>query len=140
MSDCARAGLCAHSRSAQSAAAIGPFVSLEPRPKSLPSRTTGSNGAMVMPATLTVSRCGAKARRARAVLFSGTKLGHDVGPARIDLVQPHLGAELAQELGDVIRHGLLARPVGAGIALRIDAGNGDKIAQQVDDVARRRHG
>ncbi len=72
-----RAGLCAHSRSAQSAAAIGPLVSLEPRPKSFPSRMTGSNGATVMPATLTVSRCGAKARCAAG--RSGAKVAMRLG-------------------------------------------------------------
>ncbi len=69
MFDFTRAGLCAHSRTAQSAAAIGPLVSVEPRPKSFPSRMTGSKGAIVMPATLTVSRCGAKARWAQGEFF-----------------------------------------------------------------------
>ena len=92
MRDLSRAELCAQSRTAQSAAAMGPFVSVDPRPNSLPSRMTGSKGEMVMPATLTVSRCGAKARWARGGLACGlsvrTKQRHWADRARPDRGSP----------------------------------------------------
>jgi hypothetical protein len=48
--------------SAASIAAIDPFVSAAPRPYNFPLRASAPIGSMVMPATLTVSVCGAPQR------------------------------------------------------------------------------
>ncbi len=104
------------SRNAQSIAAIEPLVSLAPRPQSLPSRTSPPKGSIVMPATLTVSVCGAKRRRG----LPGRSLGKRAttfGRPGQHFAQLRLGAEPAQMREEILRAALLAdlrRPRRAG--------------------------
>ncbi len=92
---------------------------------------------MVMPATLTVSRCGAKARCATGL--SGVNEAMTLGRPGSTVLKFNFGAERAEKIGDVFAHGLLAGLVGAGIALRIHARNRHQVLEEFDDVLRRGH-
>ena len=61
---------------------------------------------MVIPATLTVSRCGANAKC--AVGLSGRERSDDIRAADFDVLQGHLRPEDAKKIGDVFAHGLFA--------------------------------
>ena len=65
----------------------------------------------------------------------GGKTRHDIRPPRMHVVESGLGAEFAEKIGEVFRAGLLARAVGSGIAVGIDAGNAHQRLGQFFDTA-----
>ena len=76
---------------------------------------------------------------AGSAVAGGRERGDDIGAARFDRLDADLGAEAAQEGGDVVGHGLLAGGADARIALRIHARDRDKVLQELNDIPRAGH-
>ena len=97
------------------------------------------------PANFSTEGINAHARHAHGVGMGGEKQArlargagktrHDIRPPRMHLVESRLGAEFAEKTGEVFRAGLLARAVGSGVAVGIDAGNAHQRLGQFFDTA-----
>ena len=107
-----------------------PLVSDAPRPQTLPSRRSAEKGSIVIPATLTVSVCGASSKRGFDFPSEGKRprtFGRPGGTSST------LASALAgpEKFGDEICTILFTGAGGAGVAIGIDARNTDQLAEEI---------
>ena len=111
-------------------AAIEPLVSDAPRPQTLPSRRSAAKGSIVIPATLTVSVCGARSKRGFDFPCD-RKAAEDIWTAGQDVFDAGLRAAGSEKFRDEICTILFTGAGGAGVAIGIDARNTDQLAEKI---------